>query len=85
MLNRELKSGYWDFPIRQVTSDARLLFLRFFDWNVLAYRDNRYVRVQVAEWFSQPEAIGKQTLIESQYVHFVIANRFSEGKLNGAE
>ena len=70
MLNREIKSGYWDFPIRQVASDARLAFLKFFDWNVLAYRDNRYVLVQVVEWSSHPEVAGKQALIESQYVHF---------------
>jgi hypothetical protein len=73
MLNRELNSGYWDFPIREVTDDAYLLFLKFFDWDMLGYRDNRYVLVQVGEWPSHPEAVGKQALIESQYVHFVRA------------
>lgn len=40
MLNREVNSGYWDSPIREVTRDARLLFFRLFDWDVLAYHDN---------------------------------------------
>lgn len=73
MLNREVNSGYWDFPIREVTRDARLLFFRFFDWDVLAYRDNRYVLVRVDDWPSHPETAGKQALIETQYLHFVHA------------
>jgi len=73
MLNREINSGYWDFPLREVTRDARLHFITFFDWDNLDYRDNRYVRVQVADWPSHPEAVGKDALIESQYVHFVLA------------
>ncbi len=73
MLNREVNSGNWDFPLREVTRDARMVFLRFFDWDILAYRDNRYVRVRVEHWPSHPEAVGKQALIESQYVHFVRA------------
>ena len=65
MLNREVNSDYWDFPIREVTRDARLLFFRFFDWDVLAYRDNRYVLVQIDSWPSHPEAVGKQDLVEA--------------------
>ena len=79
MLNREVNSGYWDFPIREVTRDARLLFFRFFDWDVLAYRDNRYVLVQIDSWPSHPEAVGKQALVEAQYVHFVHAASRCEG------
>ena len=78
MLNREVNLGYWDFPIREVTRDARLLFFRFFDW-VLAYRDNRYVLVQIDSWPSHPEAVGKQALVEAQYVHFVHAASRCEG------
>jgi hypothetical protein len=73
MLNREINSGYWDFPLREVSRDARLFFITFFDWDNLDYRDNRYVRVQVADWPSHPEAVGKDALIESHYVHFVLA------------
>jgi hypothetical protein len=79
MLNREVNSGYWDFPIREVTRDARLLFFRFFDWDVLAYRDNRYVLVQIDSWPSHPEAVGKQALVEARYVHFVHTASRCEG------
>lgn len=65
--------GSWDFPVREVTRDARLVFFKFFDWDILAYRDNRCVLVQVDDWPSHPEAVGKQALIESHYVHFVLA------------
>ena len=70
MLNREVDSGYWDHPIKEVTKDVRLLFISFFDWDQLDYRDNRYVRVKVDRWSSHPETIGKHALIESQYVRF---------------
>lgn len=70
MVNREVESGYWDYPIKEITKDARLLFVSFFDWDQLDYRDNRYVRLQIDSWPSHPEASGKQALIESQYVRF---------------
>jgi hypothetical protein len=70
MLNRDVDSGYWDHPIREVTREARMAFVRFFDWDQLDVRDNRYVRVLVQAWPSKPEAIGKHALIEAQYVKF---------------
>ena len=73
LLNRDLKSGYWDFPIREVTPDARLGFISFFDWDQLFYRDNRYVLVQVVDWAAHPETLGKWALIESHYVRFALA------------
>ena len=81
MLNREIDSGYWDFPLREVTRDARLCFIRFFDWDNLDYRDNRYVRVPVNDWPAQPEAIGKHALIQSLDVQFVPAPPASNPKL----
>lgn len=70
MINREIRSGYWDYPIEKITQDARLLFISFFDWDQLDYRDNRYVRLQIDTWPSHPETSGKHALIESQYVRF---------------
>ena len=70
MLNRGVDSGYWDHPLKEVTRDANLLFVSFFDWDQLDYRDNRYVRVKVEHWPSQKAAEGKHALIESQYVRF---------------
>jgi hypothetical protein len=69
-LNREIKSGYWDYPISEVTKDANLFFLEFFDWDQLDYRDNQYVLVQVDHWPSHPETVGKRALIESRHVRF---------------
>lgn len=70
MINREVDSGYWDHPKKEITKDARLVFVRFFDWDQLDYRDNHYVRVQIDRWPSHPETAGKHALIESQYVRF---------------
>src|ERR1700730_1800937 len=73
MLNRDVDSGYWDYPIGEVTREARMLFVRFFDWDQLGVRDNRFVRIKVEEGPSKPEAVVKHALIESRYVKFVDA------------
>jgi hypothetical protein len=53
MLNREIDPGYWDYSIQEVAREAQLTFICFFDWDQLAYRDNRYVRVRVDSWPSR--------------------------------
>jgi hypothetical protein len=70
MLNREIYSGYWDYPLEVVTSEAKLAFISFFDWDQLDVRDHRYVRVQVTEWQSEPATIGKHALIEARDARF---------------
>lgn len=69
-LNREIDSGYWDYPLKEITQDAKLAFVAFFDWDQLDYRDYRYVRVVVAEWPSRPAVVGKHAFIETHYVRF---------------
>jgi hypothetical protein len=78
MLNREIKSGYWDCPTTELTGDVRLLFINFFDWDQLDYRDNRYVRVQIDRWSLQPQTIGKHALIEPMHVQFTRTNIVSD-------
>lgn len=73
MLNRDIDSGYWDHPLEQVTREAQLTFISFFDWDQLAYRDNRYVRVRVDGWPSHVETLGKHAFIESHYVRYAKA------------
>ncbi len=71
MFNREINSGYWDHPLKEVTNDAKLVFVSFFDWDDLDYRDNRYVRVIVKEWAAHPEMANKHALLEIQYALFI--------------
>jgi hypothetical protein len=70
MINREVDSGYWDHPLTEVTRDATLSFVRFFDWDALAIRNNQYVHVIVDAWPTHSEVVGKHALIEAQYVVF---------------
>jgi hypothetical protein len=70
MINREIDSGYWDHPVRELTRDAELSFVRFFDWDLLAVRDNAYVRVNIDDWPSQPGAVGKHALVAAPSVVF---------------
>ncbi|MBV9219432.1 MAG: hypothetical protein JO366_13230 [Methylobacteriaceae bacterium] len=71
MLNRDLDSGYWDYPLTEINTDPILVFVGFFDWDQLTCRDNQYVRVRVQKWPAHSEVVGKHGLIESQYVQFV--------------
>jgi len=70
-INRQIYSGYWDHPLNVVTNEATLLFICFFDFDQLSYRDNRYVRVMITEWKSHPAVVGKEALIESSLVEYV--------------
>ena len=70
MLNRDLCSGYWDYPLYEIHDDTVMVFVSYFDWDQLNYRDNNYVRVVIKEWLSHPEVIDKHGLIEAQYVRF---------------
>lgn len=70
MLNRELRSGYWDHPISEVTSEVELAFVDFFDWDQVGVSENQYVQSEVIEWPGHPELAGKRALIESREVRF---------------
>jgi hypothetical protein len=75
MINRETDSGYWDFPITEMTKSTKLSFIRFFDWDLLALRDNHYVRARINEWPERPECVGKHALVEVQYIAFQSPNK----------
>jgi hypothetical protein len=62
MLNRGEDSGCRDHPQNEVTRDAVLSFVTFFDWDSLDLVDWRYVRIIVREWPSHPELVGKHAL-----------------------
>lgn len=70
MINRDVASGYWDFPTKEIPSNAQLHFVSFFDWDQLDCQDNHYVRVQITRWPKRSEVIGKHALIEWRFVRF---------------
>lgn len=76
MINRdkEKESGYWDYPIEKITSDAVLQFVEFFDFDALSHIDNKYVRVYIHHWPSHSEAENRHALIDAQYVNFIRAD-----------
>ena len=70
LINREVDSGYWDFPISTIPVDAEMQFVSFFDWDALAVRDNKYVRVRIAACTSNSALVGKHALVEAQGVSY---------------
>jgi hypothetical protein len=61
-INRELNSGYWDFPV-VAPGDLDLQFLQCFDWWELGHRDFAYYRVRIAESKAHPALVGKDALV----------------------
>ena len=72
MLNREFTSGYWDYPVKEVTHKAVFAFVNFFDFDSLAIRDNQYVRAKVIEWAAHPETVGKHALLDANLVEYFL-------------
>lgn len=70
LINREKNSGYWDYPIQEVSSDANMYFASFFAFNASRCLDHQYVKVLIDSWSSHSDAAGKYALIEFQYVAF---------------
>jgi hypothetical protein len=59
-------------PQISISNSAKLHFIDFFNFDVLAYRDNKYVQVKISAWSEHPELEGKHALIESEYVSFFV-------------
>lgn len=70
MINREIDSGYWDYPISIASPECVFTFVKFFDWDQKSYKDNRYVRVIIQEWPADPDLVGKHALIETIYTSY---------------
>lgn len=57
--------GYWDHPTNWVKpEEAELLFISYFDWNLMDYIDLQYYLVKIAGFDNHPELIGREALIE---------------------
>jgi hypothetical protein len=74
MINRDPVSdvGYWDHPLQRVSeTDVDLRMVRWFDFDVLGFRDLRYylVRIQGA---AEPGVIGRAALIECEYTRVIV-------------
>ena len=73
MINRAIDSPYWDHPIKEITQEARLLYIEFFDWDELSFRNNQYVRVRIQQWDAHPGTVGSQALVEARHVRYAKA------------
>ena len=63
-INRELRSGYWDFPLRAVNSgELELHFIQYFDWWDLGQKDLAFYRVRIVGSKDYPAVVGKDALV----------------------
>jgi|AGTN01.1.fsa_nt_gi hypothetical protein len=72
MINREVNSGYWDFPLKELPEESVLLFMSYFDWDEIDFRDHQYVRAHIQLCDAHPEVVGKEVLIEALNVKFAV-------------
>ena len=70
LINREPNKshGNWDHIVDRIKrDDVTLVFVDYFDWNVLDYVDFQYYRVLVKSSIEHPEIAGHQALIDVHY------------------
>lgn len=72
MINREVNSGYWDYPINELSNDAVVNFVSFFDFDQARSMDCQYVLTHITSWQKHQEIVGKFALIEYQYAVFTL-------------
>ena len=74
MINRDRPaSGYWDHPKQRIAmGDARLRFARFFDFDVLGFRDFRYCEVVIDASVAEPDLADRWALIEFEHVRVFV-------------
>jgi hypothetical protein len=65
LINREISSGYWDHPSKEIPKSSEIQFISFFDWDAISIRDNKFNRARIISCPSNPSLTGKQALIES--------------------
>ena len=65
VLGREVKSA------RVGLGEARMVFVAFYDFDCLVFRDFHYVMVLVQEFKQRPDLIGFLALLEANDVRFV--------------
>jgi len=64
MVNRSQDSGYWDDPLRSVgRGELELQFSRFFDWQVLGFREFGLYRARIVGSEQHPHLVGRDALL----------------------
>jgi hypothetical protein len=74
MINRDSSSdhGYWDHPPdRVLATDVGLRFVRWFDFDELAFRDFRHYLVRIVS-STHADLVGRAALIECEYVNVLL-------------
>jgi hypothetical protein len=75
LINREKNNsmGYWDYPMKSINpSDAEMLFVDYFDFDKLGYRDFEYYQVRIIASNECPDLIDRDALIAPQYVNLFL-------------
>jgi hypothetical protein len=63
-VNREIESGYWDYPIKElVEGDVDMRFIHYFDWWNVGHRDFEFFRVLIVSSTKYPELNGRHALV----------------------
>lgn len=82
----EGQAGYWDDPVKEIkASDAKLVFIDYFDWNEMGYIDFQYYKVRIVSFGSQPHLVGREALLEHQYANVIADVALEEGPVARAE
>lgn len=67
LINREMTSGYWDYPITELQrNEAEIGFVHYFDFSGIDMpRRYEYLRGRVLDCTKRPEIVGKDILVSA--------------------
>ena len=67
LINREMTSGYWDYPITELKrNEAEIGFVHYFDFSGIDMpRRYEYLRGRVLDCTKRPEIVGKDILVST--------------------
>ena len=82
----EGQAGYWDDPVKEIkASDAKLVFIDYFDWNEMGYIDFQYYKARIVSFASQPHLVGREALLEHQNANVFADVASKEGSVARTE
>jgi len=65
---------YWGGPVTRIPQEGvDLHFIEFFDWSQMAVRDFQYYKVRIERFDEHPDLVGRDALIENQYVKILFS------------
>lgn len=71
-INREkgMRAGYWDHPVKKISSQAELSFINFFDWDATGFLEMSKIMAEISNFPENPNLNQHSLFVDTIYVDF---------------